>query len=163
MSDSSDAVDREAAWLATSGDGLPALSAAAGGPFAVVQAYRPRTPTRRAQGQLYVLRSRIQQKRFANQRVMNHYQFRLELVWPVAKGTGAAEDEQRAFDAAVQLVLARILGFRGDKTHGGRFLSVAELPREVDVVFDPPERTIPTESELSATVTYQAQDQDFTG
>lgn len=163
MSDSSDAVDREAAWLATSGDGLPALLATVGGPFVVVQAYRPRTPTRRAQGQLYVMRGRIQQKRITNQRVMNHYAFRLELVWPLAKGTGSAEDEQRAFDAAVELLLVRVLGFPLDKTHGGRFLSVAELPREVDVVFTPPERTITPDAELTATVTYSAQDQDFTG
>lgn len=163
MSDSSDAVDREAAWLATSGDGLPALLTSAGGPFAVVQAYRPRTPERRALGQLYVLRGRIQQRRFANQRVMNAYAFRLELVWPITKGTGNAEDEQRAFDAAVELVLQRILGFPLDKTHGGRFLQVAEDPRNVDVAFDPPEQTIPTDSELRATISYGANDPDFTG
>ena len=45
-----DAVDREAAWLATSGDGLPALLVTAGGPFGVVQAYWPRTPGKRTAG-----------------------------------------------------------------------------------------------------------------
>lgn len=158
-----DVCDREAAFLASSGDGLPALLASAGGPFGVVQAYQPRTPTRRAHGQLYVMRSRIRETRFANQRIMTRYELVLDLVWPIAKGTGSAEAEQRAFDAAIDLVLTRIRAYRGDKTHGGRFLQVAEDPREVDVRFEPPDRTIRDDTELRATVTYQATDQDFTG
>lgn len=157
-----DAVDREAAWLASYGDGLPALIATAGGPFGTVQAYQPRTPGRRTKGQLYVLRGRIQEHRFANQRVMVSYEFQLDLVWPMSKGTGSAEDEQRAFDAAVDLVLQRVRGYPQDKTHGGRFLSVAENPRDVNVHFDHPERTITADAELLATVTYRADDQDFT-
>ena len=157
-----DVVDREAAWLASSGDGLPALVSAAGGPFGVVQAYQPRTPGRRTLGQLYVLRGRIREHRFANQRVMITYELVLDLVWPLSKGTGSAEDEQRAFDAAIDLVLARVRAYRGDKTHGGRFLSVAENPREVNVRFDHPDRTIREDSELRAQVTYTADDQDFT-
>jgi len=157
-----DVCDREAAFLASSGDGLPALVASAGGPFGVVQAYHPRTPGRRTQGQLYVMRGTIRETRFANQRVMATYQLRLDLVWPLQKGTGSAEDEQRAFDAAIDLVLARVRAYRGDKTHGGRFLAVAEDPREVHVTFDPPDRSIRDDSELRAFVTYSAQDADFT-
>jgi hypothetical protein len=157
-----DACDREAAWLSSSGDGLPALTTAAGGPFGVVQAYWPRTPGRRTQGQLYVLRNTIEERRFANQRVMVTYSFQLKLVWPLSKGTGSAEDEQRAFDTAIELVLTRVRAYRGDKTHGGRFLAVAEDPRAVRVAFEPPEQTILTDTELRATVTYTAQDPDFT-
>jgi hypothetical protein len=157
-----DACDREAAWLSSSGDGLPALVATAGGPFGLVQAYWPRTPGRRTQGQLYVLRNNLEERRFANQRVMVTYAFQLALVWPLQKGTGSAEDEQRAFDTAIDLVLTRVRGYRGDKTHGGRFLSAAEDPRMVRVVFDPPGHTIVADTELRASVTYTAQDPDFT-
>src|ERR1700761_1327491 len=107
-----DVCSREAAWLSTSGDGLPALLAAAGGPFGVIQAYRPRTPGRRKQGQLYVLRRTIRETRFANQRRMATYQLFLDIVWPMQSGSGNAEAEQQNLDDAVELVLQRIGGFR---------------------------------------------------
>jgi hypothetical protein len=158
-----DACTKEAAWLSTSGDGLPALLAKAGGPFEVVQAYRPRTPARRKHGQLYVLRRRIRETRFANQRRMAHHSFFLDIVWPLQSGSGNAETEQAALDAAVELVLLRIGGYPGDKTHGGRFLAVAENPREVDVTFHDPATTLTGDAELRAEITYNADDQDFTG
>jgi hypothetical protein len=153
-----DAVDR-----ATSGDGLPALLMAAGGPFGVVQSYWPRTPGKRTAGQLYVLRRRTRRKRFSNHRLMDTYTLVLRLVWPLTSGSGNAEADQRAFDAAIDLVLTRLSGFLGDHTHGGRFLSVAEDPGEVEVVFDDPAHTLPPDAEFRAEITYFADDRDFTG
>ena len=115
------AVTREAAWLKTTGDGLPALEKAARGPWDNIQAYYPRTPYGE-QRSVYVLRHRIQQKRFANVRTMHTYPFRLILWWPLLSLDGSAEEEQQAFDVAIDLLLQRILGPLGDKTHGGRFL-----------------------------------------
>lgn len=158
-----DAVDREAAWLATSGDGLPALLTAAGGPFGVVQAYWPRTPGKRTAGQLYVMRRTLTEKRFANQRRMATHHLVLKLIWPLTSGSGNAEADQRAFDVAVDQVLTRIGGYRGDKTHGGRFLSVAEDPPTVSIHFDDPAATLPPEAEFRAEITYAADDVDFTG
>lgn len=152
------AVTREADWLTASGDGLPALLADAGGPWDLVQAYYPRTPYEQKRS-IYVLRHRIEQKRFAAQRVMNTYPFRLILWWPIQALDGSAEEEQQAFDTAVDLLLQRILGYGPpgfDKTHGGRFLSVGENPRLVDVDFTDPEQTIPTLGGLRAEVTYSA-------
>lgn len=157
-----DAVERETAWLQTIGDGLPALLAPIG-PWTVVQAYQPRTPGERAAGQLYVLRTRIREKRFANQRRMAKYEFLLRLVWPMTSGSGNAEADQGAFDAAIDLVLQRIGGFRGDKSHGGRFLSVGEDPDEVDVRFDPPAQTLAADATLRAEITYWADDFETTG
>lgn len=156
-----DAVDREVAWLTSSGDSLPALLEAVGGPWDNVQAYRPRTPGKRASN-IYVLRRQIHEKRFANVRRMATYEFVLKLVWPMSSGQGIAEAEQRAFDAAVDLVLTRIGGLLGDKSHGGRFLSVAENPEYVNVRFVDPEQTLGV-SEFHAEITYFADDAEITG
>jgi hypothetical protein len=154
-----DAVDREAAWLQTSGDSLAALLATAGGPFDNVQAYYPRTPSME-QRTLYVLRRRISQPRTANVRLQSRYPFHLIAWWPFLDGTGDAEAEQRALDAAVELVLLRISGPLLDKTHGGRFLSVAENPRSVEVEFGDPEQSIPL-GWLRADITYNADDPEL--
>jgi hypothetical protein len=128
VTDLANAVDLETAWLRASGDGLPALLAAAGGPWDTIQAYAPRTPHQQ-QRQIYVLRRRADSARFAQQRRMASHRFVLALVWPIGAtttGEQIAEDEQRAFDAAIDLLVTRVEGFVGDHTHGGRFLSVAE-------------------------------------
>jgi hypothetical protein len=159
-----DACDREAAWLSTADDGLPTLPATAGGPFGLIQAYWPRTPGKRNAGQLYVLRRTIEEKRFANQRRMATHHLVLKLVWPLTSGSGNAEADQRGFDAAIDLVITRIGGFIGDKTHGGRFLSVAEGDHSgVTVHFDDPASTLPPGAEFRAEIMYSADDQDFTG
>lgn len=157
-----DAVDREVAWLTTSGDGLPALLVSAGGPFGNVQAYWARTPGKRGTN-LFVLRRTIHEKRFANVRRMPTYEFTLKLVWPLANGLGSAETDQRTFDAAVDKVLTRIGGFTGDKSHGGRFLSVAEDPQYVNVRFVDPETTLAPDAEFRAEITYFADDAEITG
>lgn len=158
-----DAVDREVAWLTTStNDGLPNLLTANGGPWNSIQAYQPRTPGRRNTYAI-LLRRQIHEKRFANQRRMASYEFVLKLVWPLASGVGKAEDDQRAFDAAIDKILTRIGGFTGDKSHGGRFLSVAENPSYVTVRFEDPVTTMPPEAEFRAEITYMADDFEITG
>ncbi|MDJ0342291.1 hypothetical protein QMK19_03695 [Streptomyces sp. H10-C2] len=157
-----DAVDREVAWLNASGDGLPALNTSAGGPFGNIQGYWPRTPGRRGTN-LFVMRRAITEHRFANIRRMATYQFELKLVWPLSSGQGRAEDDQRAFDLAVDKVLLRIGGYPGDKSHGGRFRSVAEDPAQVTVRFHDPAQSVPPEAEFWAEITYHADDIEFTG
>lgn len=158
-----DAVDREAAWLSTSViDGLPNLLASSGGPWASIQPYQPRTPGRRST-YVIVLRRQIHEKRFANIRRMPTYEFVLKLIWPLTSGQGRAEDDQRAFDVAIDQLLQRIDGFPGDKTHGGRFRSVAEDPAYVTVRFDDPTTTMPGDAEFRAEITYFADDFEITG
>jgi hypothetical protein len=113
-------------------------------------------------GQLYVLRHRIRRKRFANHRLMDTYTLGARLVWPLSSGTGNAEADQRAFDTAIDMVLTRLSGFLGDHTHGGRFLSVAENPADVDVAFSDPSSAL-VDALFRADITYQADDPDFTG
>lgn len=166
-----DAVAREAGWLAgpaqTAGtQTLPALLKSFGGPFDVVQAYLPRTPATR-QTRLYVLRPRIQDTRFAQQRTMDTYDFRLRAFWPIGSGTitaQIAEIEQRNFDNAIDLVVARIRGLVADHTHGGAFLSAAEGPPNalIDVQFGDAEQEI-SAGTLSATISYSVDDRDQIG
>lgn len=161
-----DAVAREAAWLAAfdATDGLPGLLKAYGGPFDTVQAYWPRTPAQR-RTQLYVLRSGFRVERFGFNRKINHYAFTLKLIWPQTSKAGDSESVQQGFDAAVDLVIRRISGPLApplDKTHGARFMSVAEDPTQIDVQFADPEQSIQARADLGCTITYQADDQDYT-
>lgn len=151
------ACDREVAWLTTSGDGLPGLLAEVGGPWDLIQAYWPRTPATR-QKSIYVMRRGFRDERTANVRRMPTHAFVLKIVWPLSSGSGSAETEQRALDTAVDLLLQRIDGPIFDKTHGQRFLSVAENPRYVDVTFVDPEQTIAPVAALRAEVSYSADD-----
>jgi hypothetical protein len=159
------AVAREAAWLAAynPADGLPGLLRAHGGPFDVVQPYWPRTPAAR-KNCLYVLRRNIQSGRTANIRTMDRYQFLLRIVWPLSSRTGSAETVQQALDDAVGLVLQRVGGLFMDKTHGGRFLSVAENPPQSDADFHDPESSIPGQNpELRVDIVYWADDFETSG
>lgn len=156
-----DAVSREADWLNTFGDGLPALPAQAGGPWQVVQAYWPGARLAGNKTGIYVLRTKLTDPRVGNLRIRPSYPFSLKLVWPVRTSTAPlAETEQQNFDNAIDLLIQRIRGPVGDKTHGGRFLSVGEVPREpaVEVTFTDPEVSIPADKALRATVTYSADD-----
>ena len=92
--------------------------------------------------------------------------FRLKPVWPVKTATSTlAETEQQNPANALGDLLRRIRGPQGDKTHVGMFLSVAEVPTKgsISVVFDDPEITIPATKELRATITYYADDSEFSG
>lgn len=162
----SDAVAREAAWLQTSGDGLPALLVTAGGPWQKVQAYWPGAKFAAKETGIYVQRRRFQVERFGGVRLMPHHSFELKLVWPVrATVAGLAETEQAALDAAVELLRQRVNGLPQDKTHGGRFLSAAETPPGTffEVDYADPEITIPQGGWLRATATYLADDPEILG
>ncbi|MEV5944240.1 hypothetical protein [Streptomyces sp. NPDC051994] len=161
---SADAVARETAWLAAYDpfDGLPALLTAQGGPFDVVQAYLPRTPAQR-KSQLYVMRRRLQDVRTAHVRRMARHQFELRIIWPASSPSGSAETPQQALDSAVELVLQRIGGLMLDKTHGGRFLSVAEDPAEVAVDFADPTPSLRDRADLTCIVSYSADDVEING
>jgi hypothetical protein len=160
--DTSTAVAREAAWLTTSGDGLPALLATAGGPFDVVQGYQPRTPPE-SDRCLFLTRSALNQHRFGDIRKMTTFRFRLWAWWPVLDVGGDLEREQQALDTAIELVLQRIGGLLLDKTHGGRFLSAAENPAEVEVQFHDAAQTVPISAALVAEISYSVDDWDFNG
>lgn len=158
------AVTKEAAWLATATvDGLPNLPST----FDVVQAYWPRTPTYRKAG-LYLTRPGFQDMRFGAHRKIRRHQFLLRAMWPIGGGTVGTplwETEQATFDAAVGFVIQRIVAFDMDKTHGGRFLSVAEAPdaMPISVTFSDPARASGGGGrvELSADITYYADDTDY--
>lgn len=153
-----DAVAREAAWLNTIGDALPALPASAGGPWEIVQPYQPRTPPANKTA-IYVLRGRLLDVRASNQRIRPRYEIRLRLVWPVVvTGTGLLETAQSDMDDAVDLLVQRVRGPLGDKTHGGRFLSAGENPRLVTVQWDPPELAMAAHKQLTADMTYSVDD-----
>ena len=159
-----DAVAREAAWLAAynPGDGLPALSSDLGGPFDVLQPYWPRTAATR-KNQLYVTRRAIQVERFGFSRKIIHYPFVLRIVWPLSSNSGDAESVEQALDNAIDLVLQRISGpltLPLDKTHGARFLSVAEDPCRIDVDITDAEQAI-GQGSFGASISYVADDRDF--
>jgi len=163
--ETADAVAREAAWLAQV-DSLPALLKTAGGPFDDVHGYWPGNRLATQKTGVYVLRGHISDDHPMAMRYRPQYVFKLKVIWPVKVSTAQlAETEQQNFDNAIGLLLQRIRGPVGDKTHGNRFLSVAETPMQgsVTVDFDDPEHTIPTTKELRATVTYYADDNEFTG
>ncbi|MEZ0089929.1 hypothetical protein [Streptacidiphilus sp. EB129] len=158
-----DAVARETAWLTAYDptDGLPGLLEGSGGPFGVVQAYWRRTPPMR-RNQLYVMRRGLKIERFGFNRKIIHYQFALRILWPISSNRGDFESVQQSLDNAVDLVLQRVSGplaLPMDKTHGARFMSVAEDPCQIDVSFGDPERQ--SDDQLEATITYLADDQDY--
>lgn len=153
-----DAVDRETAWLTNSGDGLPALLAADGGPWDLIQAYQPRTPPTQERS-IFVLRLEFDDDRFDNVRKMVSYSFALRVNWPILASTGSAEDEQRALDAAIWQLLQRVRGPEFDKTHGGRFTSVGENPGKIRWRQDDPLKTIPAKV-LTGEFSYFADDEE---
>lgn len=162
------AVQREAAWLATSGDGLPGLLTGAGGPFDVVQGYWPRTPQYR-KAALYVTRAGYQDMRFGAHRKIRRHNLLVRVLWPLGSttvGTQMWETEQAALDSAVHQVLQRIVAFDMDKTHGGRFMSVGEAPdaQPIQVRFSDPARATGGGGrvELTVEITYNADDTDYT-
>ena len=158
-----DAVARETEWLRTSGDGLPALLTDVGGRWDLIQGYAPRAgATGMRKNQIWVLRRSMQIERFGGIRKMAKYEFELVLIWALSSRTGSAEPDQAASDAPIDDVLVRIGGLLQDKTHGGRFLSVAEDGSVVQVSFTPPEQSM-TDAVFRAHITYPADDFDFNG
>ena len=167
-----DAAAREAAWLQASGDSLPALLTAGYGPWDVVQAYWPGAHLAANQHGIYVDARTVADLRVSNQRIRPQYAFTLTLIWPVkAQGATAgssgtariAETEQQNLDNAKDLIIQRIRGPLGDKSHGGRFLSVAENPRTVSYTKEDPSVTIPQNRSLRASLQYRADDYEVSG
>jgi hypothetical protein len=157
-----DAVARETAWL-TAVDALPPLLIASGGRWEFVQGYRPRTPLMTS-NEIWVTRRAIRIERFGMIRKIAKYQFVLRAYWGKTSGTGQAEADQAAFDVAINDVLTRINGIGppvADKTHGNRFMSVAEDPTQIDVVFTPPDAAGGPRLVLQADISYWADDFDF--
>lgn len=159
------AVAREAAWLAQTGDGLPSLLSPPG-PWQNVQPYWPRTPATNQSG-IYVTRSRLAAAKPAAQRIRPGYAFRLKMTWPlVGVSAPVFETAQQEFDEAVHLLVIRIVGPLGDKSHGGRFLSAGETPGrppEVTVEFEDPEECLARYSQLRASATYSVDDYETSG
>jgi uncharacterized protein YkuJ len=85
--------------------------------------------------------------------------FTLHLFWPMTNGQGSAETEQLNFEQAIDLVLARIEGFPGDKTHGGRFMAVGEPG--ITVNYDDVEQAMQTRI-FRASISYSADDMELT-
>ena len=156
MPSTADVVSRETEWLNTSGDGLPALNASAGGPFGVVSGYWPRTPAT-MKTSLYVTRTQISEERTAHIRIMARHRMVLHALWPLNNSGGSAEADQQNLDNAVELTLARIRGFPHDHSHGGRFLSAGENPGMVTVAFTPASETVSL-GIFKATITYFVDD-----
>lgn len=157
------AVSREAAWLQVTDDALPALLAP-GGPWQVVQGYWPGAHEATQKTGIYLDARVTTDTRASNQRIRPQYEFTLTLIWPIRQNSvKLAEGEQQKLADATDLLLQRIRGPVGDKTHGGAFLSVAENPRRVDVQKEDPAVTIPSEKTLRSTVRYSADDIEITG
>jgi hypothetical protein len=167
-----DAVAREAAWLQTTGDSLPSLLAEDGGPWDIVQGYWPGAREHVNLHGIYVDALTPVDLRVASMRIRPQYPFVLTLIWPVkAQGATAgtssksliAETEQQNLDSAAALVIQRIRGFTGDKSHGGRFLSVAENPRKVTYAKEEASVTIPQHRALLGKITYFGDDYEVNG
>lgn len=159
-----DAVDRETAWLRTSGDGLPPLLRDVGGTWDLIEPYLLRTPARR-RNRLYVMRPKFRIERFGSQRRIPRYDMELLAIWTLSNSAGDFQADQRAFDVALNDVVARIGGFgppHMDKTHGGAFMSVAEDHGAIEVQITPYDMPTPG-LELEAHITYSADDPDFNG
>lgn len=161
------AVARETAWLVTAGDSLPSLLAVNGGPWVVIAAYWQGAQTRTQAPAIYVTRGKAEQIRVGNQRIRPRYPMRLELCWPVLAispgGSSIAAQEQQALDNAVELLRQRVTGPLGDKSHGGRFLSVAEVKGApgFEVTFEPAAETIRAAKEIRGLATYSIDDYEI--
>jgi len=163
MSAADSAEVREAAWLATTGDSLPSLLSADGGPWDVIQAWDPGSRLNYQKYGIYVWSRPLADMRVSSQRIMPRYTFQLACVWPVKNPVAPlAETAQEALKSATVLLLQRVRGFVGDKSHGGRFLSVAESGQPQALLTDP-RTTITQKGALEQIVTYQGDDYEVTG
>lgn len=166
--DISDACAREAAWLATTtNDGLPVLPVSGGGPWDVVQAHWPGQKAASQKRGIYVCFAANADARPNDLRVRQQHTFNLKIFWAVKIGTaGGPEAEQAACEAAVQDLIGRIRGPFNDKTHGGRFQSVGEVPKNTgwpSVRWQDAEVTIASERAIRAVITYRADDIEVIG
>lgn len=154
---------REAAWLSTTTDSLPVLIAP-GGPWEVLQAFDPVAHRRTQETTILVIAARVSDQRVSNQRIRPQYEITLDVTWPVRNpAPPIAEGEMQRLKNAVDLVLQRIRGPVGDKTHGGRFLSVAEVPAMATVTYADAAATIPAGKYVACTISYKIDDLEING
>lgn len=159
----SDALDREAAWLNTTGDTLPPLPLSGGGVWELLQPRWPRVPSTRKRA-LYVMRApsgSYKITRYAAIRSTVTTDILLRLLWPLSNRTGSAETEQLLLDQAIDQVLTRVMGFQGDKTHGGRFKAVGEEHTGIVVHYDDPEKAMTGDGVFRCEITYTAEDPEI--
>lgn len=167
-SDISDAVAREAAWLATTAsDGLPVLPKSAGGVWDVIQAHWPGQKVPKEKRCIFVTLRRNLDARPNNHRVRQQHTFALKIWWSLKTGTaGGAEAEQAACESAVQALIGRVRGPFGDKTHGGAFQSAGEVPARAGwptVDWQDVELTIARDRAIRCTITYSVDDIEVLG
>jgi hypothetical protein len=154
---------RETAWLTTV-DSLPALLTTDDGPWEVIQAFDPVARRASNKPSIYVKALHVTDQRVANLRIRPQYEITLELHWPVRTPVPPiAETETQNLKDAADLVLQRVRGFPGDKTHGGRFLSAGEVPSHPEIVFTDPALTIPEGKYVAAVISYRADDLEING
>ena len=157
------AESREAAWLSVADDTLPVLLSSAGGPWDVVQAFDPVARRRMNATTIYVLARHVEDQRVSNQRLRPQYAITLAMTWPVKRLTPPlAEGEFQALKDAADLVLQRVRGLAGDKTHGGRFLSAGETAHPV-IEFGDPFASITEAKAITGTISYPADDFELNG
>lgn len=160
------ACQREAAWLVTAGDGLPALLAADGGDWDIIQAFWPGSRLESSKRGIYVTLRRNTDQLLSGQRVRPQMTFALKLVWTIKTSTAPiAENEQAAFADALEALVERVRGPVLDKTHGARFLSVGQVPVGrgwPQITWTDPEQTLP-QRVLRAEFTYMADDFEVIG
>lgn len=166
-----DAVQRETDWLTDiTTVGLPVLLASEGGAWDLVLPYGRANGTVSPARVLFISRVSGTDARFTigAQRIQAH-QFLVSAEWPVRASSNPQAD-LAAFDAAIETVLIRIRGLVGDKTHGSRFLSVAEgheatggqtsAPARIDIDIDAPALAI-ANSKVTARISHVAVDLPF--
>ncbi len=154
---------RETAWLVAV-DALPSLLTVNGGPWEIIQAFDPVARRATQKTSIYVKSLDLDDQRVSNQRIRPQYQIRLECNWPVRTSTAPiAETEMQNLKNAVDLTIQRIRGPVGDKSHGGRFLSVAEVPPRITVTYADPEVTIPVGKYVACVIAYRADDYEVSG
>jgi hypothetical protein len=106
----------------------------------------------------------VADQRVSNRRIRPQYEITLECNWPVRTPVPPiAETEQQNLKDAVDLVLRRIRGFPGDKTHGGRFLSVGEVGQHPEVTFGDADATIREGKYVACLISYKADDFEISG
>lgn len=153
-----DAVTKEAAWLNVTNDSLPVLTAAG---WDRVDAYP--VSYGRAMKRLEVWRERYEETRESNGRRLVTHHLVVEVHWPNTRSADVSQNQWTAVDTAVNVVLTRIRGLAGDKTHGGRFLAVGEEAQgstAITVEWDDPYITEgPAQSNIRGRIRYTADEE----
>lgn len=133
MGQFADVPQREADWLNEdlSAFGLAPLAKTLGGPFDLIAPY-PRSLSARSR-QLFVYRARSFERRIGNGIKQAHHELVVRILWEQVSPDEKAHIDQAGLDVALDALVDRIRGLppgtagtpAGDRSHGGRFWSVA--------------------------------------